>query len=64
MGRIMPKKFARYAKELLNKYGELFTTDFEKNKKIVEKLAEFPSKRVRNMIAGYITRQIKRQLNS
>lgn len=60
MGRILHKKFRRYAEELLNKYGQLFTTDYEKNRKILEVLADLPSKRVRNMIAGYITRKVKR----
>ncbi|HIP89945.1 MAG TPA: 30S ribosomal protein S17e [Candidatus Nanopusillus sp.] len=60
MGRILNKKFRHYAEELLNKYGQLFTTDYEKNRKILEVLADFPSKRVRNMIAGYITRKIKK----
>jgi len=33
-----------------------FTNDFEKNKQLVNKLVDVKSKRLRNVIAGYITR--------
>ncbi|EMA43187.1 30S ribosomal protein S17e [Halococcus saccharolyticus] len=33
-----------------------FTTDFESNKQAVEELTSVESRRVRNRIAGYVTR--------
>lgn len=42
------------AKQLINKYGNKFSEDFEKNKKILEELNIIEDKSVRNKIAGYI----------
>jgi len=64
MGRILHKRFRNYAEEIIKRYGNLFTTDYQKNRKILETIASLPSKRVRNMIAGYITRRIKRIIES
>ena len=64
MGRILHGKFRRYAEDILQKYGPLFTTDYEKNKQILQELADLPSKRVRNMLAGYITRKIRKVIES
>jgi Ribosomal protein S17E len=64
MGRILYGKFRREANKILEKYSNLFTTDYKKNVKILEVMAEIPSKRLRNMLAGYITRQIKKLQSS
>jgi small subunit ribosomal protein S17e len=64
MGRILHGKFRREANKILEKYLNLFTTDYKKNVKILEAVAEIPSKRLRNMLAGYITRQIKKLQSS
>jgi len=60
VGRIRTKHVKNIAKEILQKYFELFTDDFEKNKKILEKVAVFRSKKLRNVVAGYITSLIKK----
>ena len=44
---------------VLEKHGNLFTTDFEKNKEILSQVAVIRSKELRNEIAGYITRLMK-----
>ena len=54
MGRIKSTLVKRTARELLNKNPELFSKDFEKNKKTLGR--EMPSKPLRNKIAGYISR--------
>ena len=36
-----------------------FTEDFEKNKRLIDGI--MPSKRIRNIVAGYITRLVKKQ---
>ena len=57
MGRIKTGLVKRTSKNLLAESPELFTKEFEQNKKILGKT--MPSKRLRNMIAGYITRAKK-----
>ena len=56
MGKIRSDKIKRTAKELVAKYHQHFTTDFDKNKLLVTKLTNVESKRMRNRIAGYVTR--------
>ncbi|MEM4817154.1 MAG: 30S ribosomal protein S17e, partial [Desulfurococcaceae archaeon] len=45
-------------RELIEKYRELFTRDFEHNKRIIVKLINVKSKKLRNQIAGYVTHLI------
>lgn len=61
MGRIRTSFIKKVARELYEKHKEKFSDDFEKNKKIVEELAEIKSKKVRNVVAGYITKLMKRR---
>lgn len=61
MGRIKTMLIKRTANSLLAKYPERFKDNFEENKKLVEGVAEIPSKKLRNVIAGYITRLVKKQ---
>ena len=56
MGRIKTTLIKRVTCELLDYYPERFSTDFEKNKKTVEELISSPSKKMRNIIAGYAVR--------
>ncbi len=60
MGTVKPAYIKNVAMELLKKYSELFTNDFDENKRIVQELTNIRSKRVRNRVAGYITRKINR----
>ena len=53
MGRIKNLLIKRTARSL-SKVGKNFTNEFGKNKKILKN--SMPSKRLRNRIAGYITR--------
>ncbi|MFC1731403.1 30S ribosomal protein S17e [candidate division KSB1 bacterium] len=61
MGRIKTKLTKRITNELVDKHGDQFTADFEKNKPLVAKYVEFPSKKIRNIVAGYTTRLIKKR---
>jgi len=45
----------RIARELVERFPDKFTTDFETNKKLVESLTNISSKKLRNRVAGYIT---------
>lgn len=51
-----PEHVKNAARELVELYPDKFTTDFQTNKKIVESLVQVPSTKLRNRIAGYITR--------
>ncbi len=60
MGRIKTTFIKQRTKELQKKHGEKFTKDFTENKKKVGMYADVQSKKIRNIIAGYMTR-LKRQ---
>lgn len=61
MGRIKTTQVKRSGEKIMNLYGDRFSKDFTKNKKIVEEVAEFHSKKLRNIVAGYVTRLVKKQ---
>ncbi len=61
MGRVRTTFVKRTARKILEKYGKEISTSFEENKKIVEKYVDFPSKRLRNVIVGYVTKLKKLQ---
>lgn len=56
MGRIKTTLTKRTAISLFNNNKETFQKDFESNKKIVTEKLDTSSKKLRNIIAGYITR--------
>lgn len=56
MGKVRTETIKRVAAELLEKYPTRFTNTFDDNKKTVQTLVIFDSKRLRNLIAGYVTR--------
>jgi small subunit ribosomal protein S17e len=60
MGRIKTKLIKRLTLELLEKHRDKLSTEFEDNKKLVAALMEGTSKKLRNVIAGYVTRLKKR----
>jgi small subunit ribosomal protein S17e len=60
LGRIRQTFIKRTGDELIEKFEDRFTTDFETNKKVVEEVALISTKRLRNRIAGYITSKVKK----
>lgn len=54
MGRIKTTLVKRTSRELIEKTPESFTSKFEDNKKALGRT--LPSKKIRNMVAGYIAR--------
>lgn len=56
MGKVRTETIKRVARELAQSYPGRFTGAFEENKKTVEELVDYKSKKVRNLIAGYVTR--------
>ena len=56
MGNVKPAYIKKLALQLVEKFPDKFTDDFEKNKILVEKLTTISTKNMRNRIAGYIAR--------
>lgn len=61
MGNIRPTYIKRIAIELMEKFPDSFTTDFNENKKMVGQLTDISSNTMRNRVAGYITRKVSRK---
>lgn len=64
MGRIATKEIKRISSEMLTSYPNEFKIDFESNKAIVGKFLKeknITSKKIRNCVAGLITRIVKKQ---
>lgn len=59
MGRIKTKQIKRITNQLVKEYFDKFTENFEKNKKIVEQYTDSSSKKLRNIITGYVTRLVR-----
>ena len=56
MGSIRSANIKAVARELVEKYPDKFNGDFENNKIWVSKLTDVQTKRLRNILAGYVTR--------
>ena len=61
MGRIKTQMVKRLTLQLVKQHEQLFSTDFTENKKLVEQLLTGPSKKIRNTVAGYVTRIMQRK---
>jgi small subunit ribosomal protein S17e len=53
---IKPAYIKKIGRELMERYPDVFDSDFESNKEAVTELTNVESKTVRNRIAGYVTR--------
>jgi small subunit ribosomal protein S17e len=56
LGKVRTETVKRISRELLKRFPDRFSGDFEADKKAVNDLVTTPSKRLRNRIAGYVTR--------
>lgn len=63
LGKVRIGKVKSVSGELVSKYGDVFTTDFEANKKLVYQYTDITSKHLDNRIAGYVTRLLVNQKN-
>jgi len=59
MSRIKGTAIKRATFEFLKKYPEMFTDDYEKNKRKLKDTVK--NKKMRNSIAGYLARLVKKQ---
>jgi len=56
LGKVRTDTVKRTSRELIKRFPERFTGDFESDKQAVNDLVTTQSKRLRNRIAGYVTR--------
>jgi small subunit ribosomal protein S17e len=55
LGKVRTEHIKRLARELINRFPNKFSGDFEENKRLVATLIPGATTRVRNQVAGYIT---------
>lgn len=60
MGRIKTQLIKRTTHKLVKEAPTTFTKDFEANKELVSHYLILKSKKIRNTIAGYVTRLMKK----
>jgi len=60
MGRIKTTMVKRLSHKLIKEYGTDFKKDFDENKTVVNGLLENCSPKMRNVVAGYVTRLVKK----
>ncbi len=56
LGKVRTETIKRAARELMERFPDKFTSDYEANKGQINELLRAPSKKLRNRIAGYVTR--------
>ena len=61
MGRIKTTYIKRKTKELFKMHGDKFVMDFDQNKKLTDQYTKVSSKKMRNIMAGYMTRLKKQE---
>ena len=61
MGRIKTKLIKRISLKIFEQHKEELKPDFEGNKELIAKFVDIPSKKIRNIIAGYATRLVKQK---
>ena len=55
MGNIKTSFVKRAGKQIYNQHKDSFTTDYSKNKELMKRLVYIKSKKMRNIITGYVT---------
>ncbi|MBI2671405.1 30S ribosomal protein S17e [Candidatus Woesearchaeota archaeon] len=61
MGRIKTSQIKSATFKILNKHRDKIKDNFEDNKIVLKDLAKIESKKLRNVVAGYLTRLIKQE---
>jgi small subunit ribosomal protein S17e len=58
LGKVKTEHIKRLAKELMLRFPDKFSSNFDDNKSAVDGLTEGATTKVRNQVAGYITHNI------
>lgn len=61
MGRIKTQLVKRAALKFMHQHPNTFKKDFSENKVLLMGVSEIYSKKLRNIIAGYLTRLVRQQ---
>ena len=56
MGKVRPENVKKVSRELVERYPDKFSTDFQANKRAIDTLVQVYSPKLKNRIAGYVTR--------
>jgi small subunit ribosomal protein S17e len=64
LGKVKTEQIKHLGKELMTRFPGKFTTNFDENKRTVDEVTKGTTTRVRNKVAGYITRTIALSQNS
>lgn len=59
MGKVRPSNIKILCRTLVAQYEDHLSTSFEENKEFLAQVVELPTKRLRNRVAGYVTRLMK-----
>jgi len=60
MGRIKTQQIKSKGEDLFALHAKEYSTDFAKNKQSVQKHATIRSKKLRNVLAGFLTRRVRK----
>jgi small subunit ribosomal protein S17e len=58
LGKVKTDQIKKTGKELMSRFPNKFTSNFDENKKLVNTLTQGTTTRIRNKVAGYITRTV------
>ena len=58
MGKVKTEHIKRLGKELMSRFPDKFSSNFDENKSAVDALTQGVTTKVRNQVAGYITHTI------
>ena len=61
MGQVKNLRIKNLTKSLIEKYPDKFKRSFDKNKGELDKLMSMESKKIRNMVAGYLVHEIRKK---
>jgi small subunit ribosomal protein S17e len=58
LGKVKTEHIKRLGQELMSRFPDKFSSNFDENKRAVDALTEGATTKVRNQVAGYITHTI------
>jgi len=64
VGKVRSEQVKKSARELIRRFPDKFSSDFEENKKLIGTLVLISSPKLRNRIVGYLTRLIRNSQDS
>ena len=59
MWRIKTQLVKRITRQLIKKHSRVFKNNFNDNKALISRFTNIKSKKIRNTVAGYVTRMVR-----